>query len=69
VTLLTCADSRVQVNILGFEATNKIFVVRNIGNQIMPVFGSVDFGVMHLKTPLLLIMGHTHCGRHKIGVQ
>jgi len=65
ITLLACSDSRVQVNILGLEATNEIFVIHNIGNQIMPIFGSVDFGVMHLKTPLLLIMGHTHCGAIK----
>lgn len=65
ITLLTCSDSRVQVNILGFDATNQVFVVRNMGNQIMPVFGSIDYGVMHLKTPLLIIMGHTHCGAIK----
>jgi carbonic anhydrase len=65
VTLLTCSDSRVQVNVLGLDAMNEVFVVRNIGNQIMPVFGSVDYGILQLKTPLLLILGHTHCGAIK----
>lgn len=65
VTLVTCSDSRVQVGIFGGDATNRIFVIRDIGNQIIPVFGSVDYGVIHLKTPLLLILGHTHCGAMK----
>jgi carbonic anhydrase len=62
VTLLTCSDSRVQVTIFGLDVINEIFVVRNIGNQILSSFGSVDYGVLHLKTPLLIIMGHSHCG-------
>lgn len=65
ITLVTCSDSRVQVNIFGGDATNRIFTIRNIGNQILPVFGSVDYGVFHLGTPLLLILGHTHCGALK----
>jgi carbonic anhydrase len=65
ITLVTCSDSRVQSNIFEADSTNKIFTIRNIGNQIMPGFGSVDYGIMHLKTPLLLIMGHVHCGALK----
>jgi carbonic anhydrase len=65
VTLVACSDSRVQSNIFGEDATNKIFTIRNIGNQIVPVFGSVDYGIIHLKTPLLLILGHVHCGALK----
>jgi len=62
IVLLTCSDSRVQTSIFGIDTVNEIFVVRNIGNQIMPVFGSIDFAVYHLKTPVLIIMGHSHCG-------
>jgi carbonic anhydrase len=62
IALLTCSDSRVQTSIFGIDSINEIFVVRNIGNQIMPVFGSIDYAVIHLKVKLLLIMGHTHCG-------
>ncbi len=65
ITLVSCADSRVQSDIFSGDATNRIFTVRNIGNQILPVFGSVDYGVMHLHTPLLLILGHVHCGALK----
>jgi carbonic anhydrase len=65
VTLLTCSDSRVQTSIFGIDSINEIFVVRNIGNQIMPVFGSIDYAIYHLKTPILIIMGHSHCGAIK----
>jgi carbonic anhydrase len=65
IVLLTCSDSRVQTSIFGIDTVNEIFVVRNIGNQIMPVFGSIDFAVYHLKTPILIIMGHSHCGAIK----
>ena len=65
IALLTCSDSRVQTSIFGIDTTNEIFVVRDIGNQILPVFGSIDFAVYHLKTPILVIMGHSHCGAIK----
>lgn len=65
VTLVTCSDSRVQPLLLGMDPTNEVFIIRNIGNQIIPIFGSVDYGVLHLHTPILLIMGHTHCGAIK----
>jgi carbonic anhydrase len=62
IVLLTCSDSRVQTSVFGIEAINNIFVVRNIGNQIMSVFGSIDYAIYNLKVPLLIIMGHSHCG-------
>jgi len=65
IALLTCSDSRVQTSIFGIDSINEIFVVRNIGNQIMPVFGSIDYAIIHLETPVLIIMGHTHCGAIK----
>ena len=65
ITLLTCSDSRVHSNLFHIDPNNYIFSVRNIGNQLLTSMGSVDYGVLHLKTPLLVIMGHTHCGAIK----
>ncbi len=65
ITLLTCSDSRVQENIFEDDPTNKIFSVRNIGNQFATSVGSVDYGVKNLKTKVLVIMGHSHCGAVK----
>ena len=41
---------------------NDDFIIRNIGNQVKNAHGSVEYGIEHLKTPLLLIVGHTGCG-------
>ena len=44
---------------------NDLFMVRNIGNQMATAEGSVEYGVRHLHTPLLLIIGHAACGAIK----
>jgi len=62
ITLITCCDSRIHVNALTENPQNTIFTVRNIGNQISSNEGAVEFGVNVLKTPLLVIMGHSNCG-------
>ena len=69
ITLLTCSDSRVQTNAILPDSINKIFTIENIGNQILSSEGSVDYGVMHLKTPVLLILGHSDCGAIKAFMQ
>ncbi len=65
VTLVTCSDSRVPMAVLREDTVNYIFSIENIGNQIKTAEGSVDYGVTHLKTPLLVILGHTDCGAVK----
>ncbi len=65
ITLITCSDARVQPSIFSSELINRVFVIRNIGNQLENSAGSVDYGVFHLQTPLLLILGHVHCGAIK----
>ncbi len=65
LTVVSCADSRVHTDLFGIDPNNKIFSIRNIGNQIQNSEGSVDYGVRHLSTPVLLIMGHSDCGAVK----
>ncbi len=65
ITLLTCSDSRVHSSVLLPDPVNMIFTVENIGNQLSSCEGSVDYGILHLKTPLLLIAGHSDCGAIK----
>lgn len=64
-TLVTCSDSRVQSTAFDATPENDVFTIRNIGNQMLTSEGSVEYGVHHLKTPLLLIMGHSGCGAVK----
>lgn len=65
ITLVTCSDSRVPLNALMSDTSNKVFSIQNIGNQILSTEGSVDYGIYHLKTPLLMFMGHSDCGAIK----
>lgn len=64
ITLLTCSDSRMPVNIFG-EIFNRIFSIENIGNQVKTNEGSILYGLLHLRTPLMIIAGHTDCGAIK----
>lgn len=61
ITLLTCSDSRMPVDIFG-SLFNRIFSVENIGNQVKTSEGSILYGLLHLHTPLMIIAGHTDCG-------
>src|SRR5690606_38158955 len=61
-TVLKCSDSRVQMESFDRTPQNGIFAIRNIGNQIITCEGSIDFGIRMLKTPILLIIGHSSCG-------
>ena len=61
VTLVSCSDSRVLERVLDDEI-GKIFSIKNIGNRVEPNLGSIEYGVGHLHTPILMIMGHTGCG-------
>lgn len=61
-TVLTCADSRVHSHAFDATPDGDLFMVRNIGNQIATAEGSVEYGVNHLHTPVLLVVGHSACG-------
>lgn len=64
-TVVACSDSRVQNAAWDISPENDDFTIRNIGNQIAMTQGSVEYGVEHLGTPVLLIVGHTGCGAVK----
>lgn len=65
LTVIACSDSRVHTQLFGMDPDNNIFVVRNIGNQVKTAEGSIDYGVRHLPTKILLILGHSSCGAIK----
>jgi len=60
-TVVTCSDSRVQPQAWDETSENDDYTIRNFGNQIAGDEGSIEYGVEHLNTPLLLIIGHTGC--------
>ncbi len=63
VTIVTCSDSRVVPEFIFDSNIGELFVIRTAGNIVDDVsLGSIEYGVEHLKTPLLLILGHEKCG-------
>lgn len=62
-TVISCSDSRVPPEILFDEGIGDLFIVRVIGNiGSVDETGSAEYGVEHLGTPLLVVLGHTQCG-------
>jgi len=41
----------------------ELFIIRVAGNVFSPeVAGSLQYAGRHLRTPLFIVLGHTHCG-------
>jgi len=65
-TVITCSDSRVCPNLIFDEGLGEIFVIRVAGNVVDSIAtGSIEYAVIHLGTPLLVILGHQGCGAVK----
>lgn len=63
VTVLTCADSRVPVEQLFDRGVGEVFAVRVAGSVVGDhEIGTIEYGVGHLHTPLVVVMGHSKCG-------
>jgi carbonic anhydrase len=61
--ILTCADSRVPPEILFDQGLGDVFDVRVAGNVAGDhEIASLEYAAEHLHVPLVVVMGHTHCG-------
>ncbi|MBR8830238.1 MAG: hypothetical protein N5P05_002899 [Chroococcopsis gigantea SAG 12.99] len=61
--VLSCADSRVPVEILFDRGVGDIFVVRDAGNiAAQESIGSLEFGTLVLGAKVLMVIGHQDCG-------
>lgn len=68
--IVSCSDSRVPPELLFDQALGDLFVVRVAGNVVTPVeLGSIEYAVEHLKTPLVVVLGHEECGAVTATVQ
>jgi carbonic anhydrase len=62
-TVLSCSDSRVPVELIFDAGVMELFVVRVAGNVCdTDEIGSIEYGLEHVHTPLLVVLGHTQCG-------
>lgn len=61
--VLSCSDSRVPPELLFDQCLGDLFVVRAAGNVADAIgLGSMEYGVEHLGTTVLVVLGHTQCG-------
>lgn len=61
--VLSCADSRVPVELVFDQTIGHLFVTRVAGNVITPeIIASLEYGAAVLGTKVILVMGHSGCG-------
>jgi carbonic anhydrase len=62
-TIVSCSDSRVPVELIFDTGIMDVFVIRVAGNVCgVSELGTIEYGVCHVKTPVLLMLGHSQCG-------
>jgi carbonic anhydrase len=68
--VLSCADSRVPVELIFDQTIGHIFVTRVAGNFVTPeIIGSLEYGVAVLGVKALLVLGHSGCGAVKAALK
>jgi carbonic anhydrase len=64
--VLGCSDSRVPTEIIYDQSLGSLFITRVAGNVVdTGTTGSIEYAVEHLKTSLVVVMGHEGCGAVK----
>ncbi|QSX77278.1 carbonic anhydrase [Agrilutibacter solisilvae] len=62
-TILGCSDSRVPPELVFDASFGELFVIRVAGNVLGPsIAGTLQYAGAHLRTPLLVVLGHEGCG-------
>ncbi len=72
VLFITCADSRIDPNLVTQTDPGELFICRNAGNIVPPhsnqtggMTASIEFAVAALGVSHIVICGHTDCGAMK----
>jgi carbonic anhydrase len=68
--VLSCADSRVPVEVMFDQTIGHIFVTRVAGNvATSDIIASLEYGAAVLGTKVILVLGHSGCGAVKAALQ
>jgi carbonic anhydrase len=68
--VLSCADSRVPVELIFDQSIGHVFVARVAGNiATSAVIASLEYGVAVLGTRALMVLGHGNCGAVKASIE
>jgi carbonic anhydrase len=69
--VIACSDARVDVSAIFDAQAGDLFILRNVANLVPPyetsgkyhgTSAAIEFAVMNLKVPHLIVLGHSHCG-------
>ena len=64
--VLSCSDSRVPTEIVFDQGLGTLFITRVAGNVIETgTLGSIEYGIGHLKSHVVVVLGHEGCGAVK----
>lgn len=62
-TIVCCSDSRVDPVKMFDADLGEVFAIESAGNIVDNIaIGSIEYGVGHLHTPLLMVLAHEKCG-------
>lgn len=65
-TILCCSDSRVPPELAFDQGLGEIFIARVAGNfPDDALIGTIEYGIAHLGTRLVMVLGHQACGAIK----
>jgi carbonic anhydrase len=69
-TVLACVDSQAPVELVFDRGLGDLLVVRSGGGiATESELASLEYGAISLGTPLLIVLGHTHCGALSAGAE
>lgn len=61
--IVCCSDSRVGPELVFDSGLGDLFVIRTAGEVFAdPGYGSIEYAVEHLHSPLVVVVGHERCG-------
>lgn len=67
--ILSCADSRVPVELVFDQSIGQLFVTRVAGNICTPeIIASIEYGAAVLGTAAIMALGHAGCGAVKAAI-
>ena len=68
--VLSCADSRVPVELIFDQSIGHLFVVRVAGNiATSAMIASLEYGAAVLGTKAIMVLGHANCGAVKASIE
>ncbi len=70
-TIVACSDSREPPEHIFDQGIGHVFVLRSAGNVVFgpALEASMEYAVLHLRTPLVLVLAHEDCGAVKAALE